>query len=533
MQIVTAALPYTNGSLHLGHLSGVFIPADVYVRFQRSLGKNVVFLSGSDEYGAAISLKAKQENTTPEKIVDYYHQEHKKVFEDLGISFDLFHRTTDKLHTQTVQDVFIKLYELGLFEEVSTLQYFDQEYNCFLADRFVRGICPICESESYGDSCDNCGHSHSESSLKNPISTLSNTAPILKETTHLFLKLESFKQWLSDWIGSKSDWKDYVVKQSLSLVEGIKNRSITRDLDWGIEVPLNGYEHKKFYVWFDAPIGYISAFLKLKNSLDDLKNPDTKLIHFIGKDNIVFHTVIFPTILKSLGLIVPHNVPSNHFYNLEGKKFSKSQNHTIEPHKYLQDFQNFVNKEDALRYYLLKTCPENQDGDFKWDEFKNLWNAEIVNIVGNFYNRVLNLISKHSLEIKDFKNFERSSEIRSYLLKTIENIVAHIEKFQFRDALNEILNICRFGNSFLQNEQPWKIEDQEKKSTILFISYQILLVSNTSLQHIIPFTSSKIFNFLNVELNLNDLIGDLNRDWLPFVDFDKNVKIFFQKLDLE
>jgi methionyl-tRNA synthetase len=410
---VSSALPYANGALHLGHLAGAYLPADIYVRYLRLMGEDVVWVCGSDEHGAAITLRAKKEGISPRDIIDKYHSLNKATFEKLGIAFDIYHRTSEPLHHKTSQDFFTVLNEKGgEFDVKTTEQYYDEQFNQFLADRYIIGECPKCGySEAYGDQCENCGSDLSPTELINPKSTLSGATPILRETKHWYFKLDQHAEWLRDWIENgvldgqqhhdPKTWKKHVVGQCLSWTKELRARSITRDLDWGIKVPLEEAEGKVLYVWFDAPIGYISATKqwaedKGKDWKDYWQSEDAQLIHFIGKDNIVFHCVVFPAMLKAHGKFnLPVNVPANQFLNFEGRKFSKSKGWGIEQHEYLEEFKDFPNKEDALRYALIRNMPENKDADFKWDEFVDFHDNELVANLGNFVNRVVVLTNKY------------------------------------------------------------------------------------------------------------------------------------------
>jgi len=515
--IITSALPYANGALHLGHLAGAYLPADIYVRYLRLLGKDVVWVCGSDEHGAAITIQAKKEGTTPEAIINKYHELNKATFKDLGISFDVYHRTSDPLHHKTAQDFFKKLYDQGgEFEEKTSDQYYDEEFNQFLADRYIRGTCPKCQHpEAFGDQCENCGSTLSPSELVDPVSTLSGKKPTLKSTTHYYFKLDKHENWLRGWIengevdGAKvheaKSWKKHVVGQCLSWLDGgLHPRAITRDLDWGIKVPVEGADGKVLYVWFDAPIGYISATKQWaedngKNWEDYWKRDDSRLIHFIGKDNIVFHCIVFPAMLKAHGeFILPYNVPANQFLNFEGKKFSKSRGWGIEQNDYLETFKDFPNKEDALRYALIRNLPENKDADFKWDEFVEFHDNELVANLGNFINRVTTLTTKY---------YEGKVPVGTKLqLDPVKELVTKLEaaldSFNFKVAIQLVNEISSYGNTYLQNVSPWKIykedpESQEVKDC-LATCLEIVGLLSVFVAPFLPFSSAKIRGFINL-----------------------------------
>lgn len=527
--LITSALPYANGALHLGHLAGAYLPADVYTRYLRLLGKDVVWVCGSDEHGAAITIRAKKEGISPKDIIDKYHELNKSTFKQLGISFDYYHRTSDPLHYETAQDFFLKLYEKGgEFDEKVSQQYYDAEYHQFLADRYITGTCPKCgHEEAYGDQCENCGSDLSPLDLVNPVSTLSGKRPELKETKHWFFRLDKHEQWLKEWVKEGTiegvphhdpkKWKKHVVGQCLSWLDnGLQPRSITRDLDWGIPVPLEGAEGKVLYVWFDAPIGYISSTRQwAKENGKDWepywKSEDTEIINFIGKDNIVFHCIVFPAILKAYGgYQLPKNVPANQFLNFEGRKFSKSKNWGIEQHEYLQDFKDFPNKEDALRFALLRNLPENKDSDFKWDDFVDAHDKDLADNLGNFVNRVLVLTNKYyEGTVPDVS--EDCLSVLAPVIERVANFQKHIEHYQFKQALEEVLAISSFGNTYLQDAAPWKIWKAEPDSIQvkqnLFVALQIVTLLSALLEPFIPFTGVR----LRAMLNLPELVnGDLS-----------------------
>ncbi len=516
---ITAALPYTNGPIHIGHLAGVYIPADIYSRFQRIQGKDVIFVCGSDEHGVPITLKAKKEGISPQEVVDKYHAIIKKSFQDFGISFDNYSRTTAKIHHETASDFFKKLNENGKFIEEITEQLYDTESKQFLADRFVIGTCPKCGyEESYGDQCENCGTSHNATDLINPKSVLSGNKPTLKKTKHWFLPLDQYEGWLREWIleGHRKDWKTNVYGQCKSWIDdGLRPRAVTRDLDWGIPVPAKGAEGKVLYVWFDAPIGYISATrewakLEGKDWEPYWKDKDTKLIHFIGKDNIVFHCIIFPSMLKAEGnYILPDNVPANEFLNLEGNKISTSKNWAVWLHEYLEDFPNH---QDVLRYVLTANAPETKDNDFTWIDFQARNNNELVATFGNFINRVVVLTHKYYKGI--IPEPSSISEFDNRVLKktNIEPISYSIEHFRFREALTTLMKVARKGNEYLAEEEPWKTikTDEERTQTVIYVALQIASSLAILCEPFLPFTSEKLkkmlrFSDLDSVLTWNDI----------------------------
>ncbi len=504
---ITAALPYTNGPVHIGHLAGVYVPADIYARFQRIQGKDVAFVCGSDEHGVPITLKAKKEGISPQQVVDKYHAIIKKSFEDFGISFDNYSRTSAKVHHDTASEFFKKLYEEGKFIEQTTEQFYDKEANQFLADRFIVGTCPKCGyEESYGDQCENCGTSHNATDLINPKSAISGNVPSLKETKHWFLPLDQYESWLKEWIidGHKKDWKANVYGQCKSWIDdGLRPRAVTRDLDWGIPVPVEGAEGKVLYVWFDAPIGYISSTKEWaeregKDWEPYWKNEDTKMLHFIGKDNIVFHCIIFPSMLKAEGsFILPDNVPANEFLNLEGNKISTSKNWAVWLHEYLIDFPN---QQDVLRYALTANAPETKDNDFTWSDFQARNNNELVAIFGNFINRVMVLINKYyDGEVPTPSFFSKFDEAILKELQAYPNVIASsIERYRFREAQAELINVARLGNKYLADEEPWKTikTDGERTKTVMFVALQIASALAVLCEPFLPFTSEKLKKFL-------------------------------------
>lgn len=507
---ITAALPYTNGPIHIGHLAGVYVPADIYARYLRLTGHEVAFVGGSDEHGVAISMKAKKEGVTPKEIIDKYHGIIKKSFTDFGISFDNYSRTSAKVHYETASDFFKKLYEQGDFIEENTAQLYDEEAAQFLADRFVTGTCPNCGyEEAYGDQCENCGSSLNATDLINPKSTITGAVPTLKETKHWFLPLDRYEDFLRNWIleGHREDWKPNVYGQCKSWIDGgLAPRAVTRDLDWGIPVPVQGGEGKVLYVWFDAPIGYISSTKEWadregKDWEPYWKDKNTKLIHFIGKDNIVFHCIIFPAILKAHGdYILPENVPANEFLNLEGNKLSTSKNWAVWLHEYLVEFPDM---QDVLRYTLTANAPETKDNDFTWKDFQARNNNELVAIFGNFINRVVVLTHKYYEGIvpepTEFSNIDK--ETLAELQKYPQIISNSLERYRFREASQELLNLARLGNKYLADEEPWKVikEDEERVKTIMFIALQIATGLAILSEPFLPFTSTKLKNILNIK----------------------------------
>jgi methionyl-tRNA synthetase len=506
---ITAALPYTNGPIHIGHLAGVYVPADIYARYQRLQGKDVAFICGSDEHGVAITLKAKKEGVSPQQVVDKYHKIIKDSFKDFGISFDNYSRTTADIHHKTASQYFKKLYEDGKFIEEITEQLYDEEAQQFLADRFVVGTCPKCGyEESYGDQCEKCGTSHNATDLIQPKSVISGNKPVLKETKHWFLPLDQYENWLKEWIlvGHKKDWKTNVYGQCKSWIDdGLRPRAVTRDLDWGIPVPVTGADGKVLYVWFDAPIGYISSTREWaeregKEWEPYWKDENTKLLHFIGKDNIVFHCIIFPSILKADGsYILPDNVPANEFLNLEGNKISTSKNWAVWLHEYLNEFPG---QQDVLRYVLTANAPETKDNDFTWNDFQARNNNELVAVFGNFINRVVVLTHKYyNGTVPEPSEF---SEEDSQALKELQAypavISSSIERYRFREAQMELMNVARLGNKYLADEEPWKTikTDEERTKTIMYVALQIASALAVLSEPFLPFTSEKLKKILDL-----------------------------------
>ena len=512
--LITSALPYANGPLHIGHIAGAYLPADIYVRYLRRRQRDVVFICGSDEHGAAITIQAKKENTTPQAIIDKYHQINKDAFAGLGISFDIYHRTSAPIHHATSQEFFLKLHENGVFEERESEQLYDEQYQQFLADRYIVGTCPVCGNpNAYGDQCEKCGTSLSPTDLINPVSTLSNQPPVKKITRHWYLPLNKFAPWLKDWIieGNRrtEEWKKNVLGQCASwLNEGLHPRAITRDLDWGVKVPLPGADGKVLYVWLDAPIGYISATKQwaIDHNRDwkpYWQSPDTKLVHFIGKDNIVFHCLIFPCILKSHGeYILPANVPANEFMNMEGDKMSTSRNWSIQLHKYLEEFPG---KEDVLRYVLCANMPETKDSEFTWKDFQARNNNELAAIYGNFINRVVVLTNKYYNGIVPSPNeFNEVDQQTLAELKAYPAVISSsIERYRFREALGELMNVARLGNKYLADEEPWKMvkENPERVQTQMYVALQIASALAILSEPFLPFTAKKLCSILNIKPN--------------------------------
>ena len=505
-KMITAALPYANGPVHIGHLAGVYIPADVYARFNRRLGKDVAFICGSDEHGIPITIRAKKEGVTPQDIVDKYHGIIKKSFSDLGISFDEYSRTTSPKHSETSQDFFKVLYEKGKFTEEVSEQYFDEQAGEFLADRYIVGTCPNCGNpNAYGDQCEKCGTTLSPSELINPKSMLSGNIPVLKETKNWYLPLNEYEDFLNQWIieGHKDDWKPNVYGQVKSwLNDGLKPRAMTRDLNWGVPVPLPNAEGKVLYVWFDAPIGYISftkewAEKNGKDWKDYWQSEESDLVHFIGKDNIVFHCIIFPSMMKAHGdFIMPKNVPAFEFLNLENDKISTSRNWAVWAHEYVEDFPG---QQDVLRYALLSSAPETKDNNFTWKDFQTKNNSELVGIFGNFINRVAVLIHKYYNGI--VPQGDANSPELAEINKSAKEIAGFLENYEFRNSLTALMNLARFGNQYLQTEEPWKTikDNPEKAAHSLFVGAQIAVALAQLSEPFMPFSSEKLLNMFNVQ----------------------------------
>ena len=517
--LVTAALPYANGAIHIGHLAGVYIPADIYTRYLRMRGEDVRFICGSDEHGVPITIKAKQNNCSPQEIVDKFHVIIKDSFEKLGINFDIYSRTSSATHHKTAADFFRKLYEEGKFIQKESEQYFDEEANQFLADRYIVGTCPKCSAEgAYGDQCEKCGSTLSPTELINPKSALSGNAPILKKTSHWYLPLDQYEPWLREWIveGHK-EWKVNVYGQCKSWLDGgLQPRAVSRDLDWGVPVPVEGAEGKVLYVWFDAPIGYISNTIELMpNDWEKWwKSEDTKLVHFIGKDNIVFHCIVFPSMLKAYGdgFILPENVPANEFLNLEGNKISTSRNWAVWLHEYLQEMPG---KEDVLRYVLCANAPETKDNDFTWKDFQARNNSELVGIFGNFVNRAVVLTHKYfqggvpKIEL-GFTAME--SELEKEMLNIKRSIEDNIENYKFREALREAMNLARMGNKYLTDTEPWKLakSDMDRVAVILNVSLQICANLSIAFEPFMPHVAQKLRDILNMNTFEWDQLASLS-----------------------
>ena len=531
--LITSALPYANGPVHIGHLAGVYVPSDIYTRYLRLRGRDVISVCGSDEHGVPITIKAKKEGITPQQVVDRYHAIIKDSFEKLGILFDIYSRTSSKTHAETASAFFRKLYDEGKFVEKTTEQFYDEEAKSFLADRYIKGTCPKCNAEgAYGDQCEVCGSTLSPEELINPYSTLSGATPVKRETKHWYLPLDQYEQMLREWIleGHK-EWKSNVYGQCKSWLDGgLLPRAVSRDLDWGIPVPVEGAEGKVLYVWFDAPIGYISATKDLTPDWEKYwKSEDTKLVHFIGKDNIVFHCIVFPSMLKAHGgYILPENVPSNEFLNLEGDKISTSRNWAVWLHEYLVDFPG---KEDVLRYALCATAPETKDNDFTWKDYQARNNNELVAVLGNFVNRALVLTKKYydgvvpaCGELTDYDK-ETIAELSS-IKASLEN---NIENYRFREALKDAMNFARIGNKYLADSEPWKLikTDAERVKTILNIALQITANIAVAIEPFMPFSAAKILNMLACEkfgwerLGAMDLLADGHQIGEPTLLFEK------------
>ena len=538
---ITAALPYANGPIHIGHLSGVYIPADIYARYKRLTNNDVAFICGSDEHGVAISLASKKASITPKELIDKYDKIIKSSFQEFGILFDNYSRTSKKIHHETSLKLFEDLKEKNLFSLIKSEQFFDVEENQFLADRYISGVCPFCNYEdAFGDQCEKCGSTLSPEELKNPRSTISNSTPILKHTKHYFIKLNEFEEFIRNWITveNKDKWKTNVVGQVKSWLDnGLKPRAVTRDLDWGIPVKVDNEDGKVLYVWFEAPIGYISSTIEWakKNNKDwekYWKNPDTNLIHFIGKDNIVFHCIIFPIMLKMFGnFILPKNVPANEFLNLEGNKISTSRNWAVWLHEYLIDFPDM---QDVLRYVLISTCPETKDNDFTWKDFQARNNSELVAIYGNFANRVLSLIKKYyDGKIPKVESKNRVDELVLEDVKVLkEEIESNLDSFKFREATKNLMNIARIGNKYLAETEPWKIKDSDplRVEQILHTSFIIISYLAIVSEPFLPFTSVKLKNMIGLNDyswdDLDKIFGTINYNF-TIVD----IEILFKRIE--
>ena len=534
--LVTTALPYANGPVHIGHLAGVYVPADIYVRYLRLKGREVLFIGGSDEHGVPITIKAKKEGVTPQDIVDRYHKIIKESFEEFGISFDIYSRTSSKIHYKTASDFFKTLYEKGEFIEKTSEQYYDEEAKQFLADRYITGTCPHCKNpNAYGDQCEACGTSLSPLDLIDPKSAISGSKPVLRETKHWYLPLDKHEEWLKEWIlENHKEWKTNVYGQCKSWLDmGLQPRAVSRDLDWGVPVPIEGAEGKVLYVWFDAPIGYISNTKELlPNDWEKWwKDESTRMIHFIGKDNIVFHCIVFPAMLKAEGsYILPDNVPANEFLNLEGDKISTSRNWAVWLHEYLKDFPG---KQDVLRYVLTANAPETKDNDFTWLDFQTKNNSELVAIFGNFINRAIVLTGKYF----DGK-VPAKGELTEYDIETIKefkeikaSVESNLEQFKFREALKEAMNLARIGNKYLADTEPWKLAktDMERTATILHLALQIAANLSIAFEPFLPFSAKKLRNMLS--------INDFNWEMLGSIDILKEnaelgkAELLFEKIE--
>jgi methionyl-tRNA synthetase len=510
--LITTALPYANGPIHIGHLAGVYIPADIYCRYLRMKGEEVLMVGGSDEHSVPITIKAREQKTTPQAIVDKFDAMIKQSFEELGISFDVYSRTSKPIHHETASEFFTKLHESGKLIEKTSEQYYDEEVGEFLADRYITGTCPHCSNENaYGDQCEACGTSLNATDLLNPKSVLSGNVPVMKETHHWYLPLDQYENWLKDWIleGHKEDWKTNVYGQCKSWIEqGLQPRAVTRDLSWGVKVPLVEAKGKVLYVWFDAPIGYISATKEWcaqngQNYEKWWKDEETRMLHFIGKDNIVFHCIIFPVMLKAEGSFnLPENVPANEFLNLESRKISTSKNWAVWLHEYLEDFKD---KQDVLRYTLTTIAPETKDADFTWADFQAKNNNELLAIFGNFVNRTAVLIHKYYEGIIP-QTGDYTEEEKELIVKIAEfpnTIGDSIEKYRFREALAEFMNLARLGNKYLTDTEPWKVvkTDPERVKTILHLSIQICACLSVLGEPFLPFTSKKLQKILNLDVH--------------------------------
>ena len=538
---ITAALPYANGPIHIGHLAGVYIPADIFARYKRLTNNDVAFICGSDEHGVAISLASKKASISPKELIDKYDKIIKNSFDEFGILFDNYSRTSSKVHHETSLNFFDNLREKNLFSLIKSEQFFDVDENQFLADRYISGTCPVCGfDEAYGDQCEKCGSTLSPEELINPKSTISNSSPILKETKHYYIKLDEFEEFIRNWImvENKDKWKTNVVGQVKSWLDsGLKPRAVTRDLDWGIPVKIEDEDGKVLYVWFEAPIGYISSTIEWAKANDKdweqyWKNPETNLIHFIGKDNIVFHCIIFPIMLRMFGdFILPKNVPANEFLNLEGNKISTSKNWAVWLHEYLIDFPNM---QDVLRYVLTSTCPETKDNDFTWKDFQVRNNSELVAIYGNFTNRVLSLINKYY----DGKipNLDSRNNTDKLVLNEVKSLKGKIElslnEFKFREAVKNLMNIARFGNKYLAETEPWKIKDSDpiRVEQILRTSYIIIIYLSVLSEPFLPFTSNKLMKMIGLNNFSWDMLDNINDNVDYNFKIDK-IEMLFRKIE--
>ena len=546
--LVTTALPYANGPVHIGHLAGVYVPADIYVRYLRMKGEDVLLIGGSDEHGVPITLKAKNEGVTPQDIVDRYHKIIKKSFNDFGITFDVYSRTTTETHYQTASDFFKTLYEKGEFLEKESDQYYDEEAKQFLADRYITGTCPHCGNDgAYGDQCESCGTSLNATDLKNPVSVISGSVPVIKKTKHWYLPLDKHEPFLKKWIlEDHKEWKANVYGQCKSWIDqGLQPRAVSRDLDWGVPVPVEGADGKVLYVWFDAPIGYISATKELTPEWEKYwKDPESRMLHFIGKDNIVFHCIVFPSMLKAEGTYnLPENVPANEFLNLEGDKISTSRNWAVWLHEYLEEFKD---QQDVLRYVLCANAPETKDNDFTWKDFQARNNNELVAILGNFVNRAMVLTHKYydgktpsmGSVVEDFDK-ESLAEI-DLIVKKVQT---SLDNFRFREAVKEMMNLARLGNKYLADTEPWKLikTDEERVKTIMYVSLQITANLSVLMEPFLPFSAVKLQSMLNLfgvnweDLGRTDLLADgheINKPELLFAKIeDETIQKQLEKLE--
>ncbi|MBO5693680.1 MAG: methionine--tRNA ligase [Tidjanibacter sp.] len=533
--LVTSALPYANGPVHIGHLAGVYVPSDIYVRYLRLRGRDVVWVCGSDEHGVPITIKARKEGVTPQDVVDKYNAIIKKSFEGLGISFDIYSRTTSPTHYKTASEFFRTLYDKGVFSEATSKQYYDEEAKQFLADRYIMGTCPHCQAEgAYGDQCEKCGSTLNPTDLINPKSMISGSAPVMKETTHWYLPLDKYEPALREWIleGHK-EWKTNVYGQCKSWMDlGLQPRAVSRDLNWGIPVPVEGAEGKVLYVWFDAPIGYISATKDLTPDWEKYwKSEDTKMVHFIGKDNIVFHCIVFPAMLMAHGgYILPENVPANEFLNLEGDKISTSRNWAVWLNEYLEDMPG---KQDVLRYVLCANAPETKDNDFTWKDYQARNNNELVAVLGNFVNRALVLTHKYYggvvPEAGELSDYDK--EILAELPRIKTALEENLENYRFREALKEAMNIARLGNKYLADTEPWKVvkTDPERVKTILNVALQIVANTTVAIEPFMPFSAEKLLRMLAVEKIDWEMIG--HSDLIPAGHTISTPELLFEKIE--
>lgn len=536
--LITSALPYANGAVHIGHLAGVYVPADIYVRYLRMQGRDVLFIGGSDEHGVPITIKAQQLGCSPQDVVDKYHGIIKKAFQEFGISFDIYSRTSSKIHHKCASDFFRKLYDEGKFIEKESEQFYDEETKQFLADRYIVGTCPKCGAEgAYGDQCEKCGSTLSPEELINPHSSISGNTPVKKKTSHWYLPLNEYEPWLKQWIlEDHKEWKTNVYGQCKSWLDGgLQPRAVSRDLNWGVPVPVEGAEGKVLYVWFDAPIGYISNTIELRPNDWELwwKDESTKMVHFIGKDNIVFHCIVFPSMLKAHGgYILPDNVPANEFLNLEGDKISTSRNWAIWLHEYLEEFPG---KQDVLRYVLCANAPETKDNDFTWKDFQTRNNSELVAIYGNFVNRAVVLTWKYfeGKVPQNLKPAEIDTETLAQIPAIKKNIEDALENYKFREALKEAMNLARLGNRYLTETEPWKIAktDMERTASILNVSLQICANLAIAFNSFLPFSSEKLRQMLNMDQSLMTWKSFASEGLLPEGHQLNQAELLFSKIE--